>query len=226
MDDDTSSACVLPVLPPRKRRKRTNYDKCVLCQEDSQDVLRKGQSTSIERLVSAPQCRQDERYERLLPDLQRLQTMDVFWHSNCYKSCTSKHNLDITAKRRGPSLSPSEVSGSDTMDADQLGRRSRSQSSLVDWSKCMFCKNRSHKKVTEMLNASTFEVCQSIKDSAEALGDEDMLHIIRGVNGDLVAAEAKYHKVCFSNYTSKSNIKHRTFKATKMKINTPALSGT
>ena len=66
-----------------------------------------------------------------------------------------------------------------------------------------------------MLNASTFEVCQSIKDSAEALGDGDMLHIIHGVNGDLVVGEAKYHKVCFSKYTSKSNIKHRTFKASE-----------
>ena len=36
--------------------------------------------------------------------------------------------------------------------------------------------------------------------------------MLSGVNGDLVAAEAKYHKSCFSSSTSKSNIKHRTFK--------------
>lgn len=42
-----------------------------------------------------------------------------------------------------------------------------------------------------------------------------MLHILRGVNEDLVAAEAKYHKSCFGSYTSKSNIKHRAFKEVK-----------
>ena len=35
------------------------------------------------------------------------------------------------------------------------------------------------------------------------------------MNGDLVAAEAKYHKSCFSSYTRKSNIKHRAFKEEK-----------
>ena len=35
-----------------------------------------------------------------------------------------------------------------------------------------------------------------------------MLHILRGVNNDLIAAEAKYHKSCFASYVSKSNLKH------------------
>ena len=30
-----------------------------------------------------------------------------------------------------------------------------------------------------------------------------MLHILNGVNGDLIAAEAKYHKYCFATYVSK-----------------------
>ena len=30
-----------------------------------------------------------------------------------------------------------------------------------------------------------------------------MLHILNGVNGDLIAAEAKYHKNCFATYVSK-----------------------
>eukprot|EP00058_Branchiostoma_floridae_P000882 XP_002586370.1 hypothetical protein BRAFLDRAFT_108655 [Branchiostoma floridae] len=34
-----------------------------------------------------------------------------------------------------------------------------------------------------------------------------MLLILRGVNNDLIAAEAKYHKACQSSYTSKSNLK-------------------
>ena len=39
-----------------------------------------------------------------------------------------------------------------------------------------------------------------------------MLHILRGVNNDLIAAEAKYHKSCFASYVSKSNLKLQTFR--------------
>jgi len=32
-----------------------------------------------------------------------------------------------------------------------------------------------------------------------------MLHILNGVNGDLIAAEAKYHKNCFVTFVSKKS---------------------
>ena len=35
-------------------------------------------------------------------------------------------------------------------------------------------------------------------------GDEDMLHVLRGINNDLVTAEAKYHKNCFFLYIKQS----------------------
>lgn len=35
-------------------------------------------------------------------------------------------------------------------------------------------------------------------------GDEDMLHVLRGVNDDLIAAEAKYHKNCYALYVMNS----------------------
>ncbi|KAL9967445.1 hypothetical protein ACROYT_G025667 [Oculina patagonica] len=39
-----------------------------------------------------------------------------------------------------------------------------------------------------------------------------MLHVLRGVNNDLVAAKAKYHKVCHSSYVAKKIIEHQTLK--------------
>ena len=45
-----------------------------------------------------------------------------------------------------------------------------------------------------MNNASSFEARDAIKKATEAKDDRRMLHILRGVNEDLVAAEAKYHK--------------------------------
>lgn len=39
-----------------------------------------------------------------------------------------------------------------------------------------------------------------------------MLHLLCGVNNDLIATEAKYHKNCFASYVSKSNLKHQSFR--------------
>lgn len=50
------------------------------------------------------------------------------------------------------------------------------------------------------LFVSTFEACQSIKKAATIIGDEDMLHVLRGFNDDLIAAEAKYYKNCYALY--------------------------
>ena len=55
---------------------------------------------------------------------------------------------------------------------------------------------RTQKKIRKLITVSTFEACDSIKKAAERQGDEDMLHMLRGVNDDLEASDAKYHKNC------------------------------
>ena len=50
-----------------------------------------------------------------------------------------------------------------------------------------------------MQNVCTLGACQTIKEAAESKCDERMLHILRGVNNYLIAAEAKYHKSCFAS---------------------------
>ena len=57
-----------------------------------------------------------------------------------------------------------------------------------------------------MHNVSPFEACKTIMDAANAKGDEDMLHVLRGVNNDLIAADAKYHKACHTCNLGKRNI--------------------
>ena len=53
----------------------------------------------------------------------------------------------------------------------------------------------------------SFDACQSIRHAAEIRNDENMLLKIHGI--DLIAAEAKYHKVCHSKYVSKSNLRYQ-----------------
>lgn len=76
----------------------------------------------------------------------------------------------------------------------------------------VFCKKQTYKKNKCMINASLLEVAETIRRSAEAKGDHHMLRILLGVNNDLVAAEAKYHKICHASYISKSNLKSQAFK--------------
>ena len=44
-----------------------------------------------------------------------------------------------------------------------------------------------------MHNASSFDSRDAIKKAAEAIDDKRILHILSGVNGDLVGVKAKYH---------------------------------
>ena len=59
--------------------------------------------------------------------------------------------------------------------------------------------------------ASTFQACDTIMEASKAKGDNEMMRIIRGISGDLVAAEAKYHKACYASYISQSNLKYTAF---------------
>ena len=80
---------------------------------------------------------------------------------------------------------------------------SRSRRDPIDWSKCFICRKKTYKRCSTLTNISTFEACKSVRLVAEGQGDDSMLHILHSVNGDLIAAEAKYHKNCFALYVSK-----------------------
>ena len=85
--------------------------------------------------------------------------------------------------------------------------RSTSNFDGIDWSKCFICKKKTYKKVTELVNISTFEACQSIAKAASIKNDEHMLHVLRSVNHNLVATEAMYHKNCYALYVAASTKK-------------------
>jgi len=61
-----------------------------------------------------------------------------------------------------------------------------------------------------LINIATFsEACESIRKSAESKCDEEVLHVLRSVNYDLIAAEGRYHKACHASYVSKTNLKYQ-----------------
>lgn len=184
----------ITILPPEKKRRLTSFAKCVICQADKNEVLRKGKESSVETFISALSLRQDEVYERLYPKISNQRDLELFWHSSCYSSYTSQQNIRYatSSKVSAPFLTE------DSFNVEEK-RFSRSAITPTDWSSCLFCCNKTHKKVREMQNVCTFEACQTITEKAvESKGDEQMLHLLRGVNNDLIATEAKYHKNCFA----------------------------
>ena len=191
---------------PPKRLKTTCFSNCIFCQK-SNDVLRVAQPSSIEKVISALNIRQDELSQRLSSnDLHHIDGNDVLWHSSCYETYTSRHNLQYCLSRP---LS------------DDHHQEPRTRHTLIsfDWSKCIFCKNATRKKEKQLLRISTFEACNSIKQSAVAREDTELLSILNSVNYDLIASEGRYHKSCHASYTSKVNIKRKRESATPREEN-------
>lgn len=169
----------------------------------TQEILRKPKKSSIQTLVAALKLRQDDVYERLKSDLDILSNINVKWHSNCYAKWTSKENLRY---KQQISLSSTTLSG-----AAGTIRISRGHCTTTDWTKCLFSKRLTHKKVKEMFRVSTFQACETIMQAAIAKGDGNLLRVTRGVNNDLIAAEARYHKTCHASYISKANLMSAAF---------------
>ena len=127
---------------------------------------------AVATLISALQQRRDDVYRRLSGDLGNLGQQEIFWHSSCYSSYTSKQNIRYAA---ATDYSINEVSNE--RGSEEVNRRtSRSSIAPADWKKCLFCQNKTHKKVATMYNVSTYEACESIRKAAETKGDESMLH--------------------------------------------------
>lgn len=83
----------ITILPPEKKRKLTSFAKCVICQADKSEVLRKGKESSVETFLSALSLRQDEVYQQLYPSISNQRDLELFWHSSCYSSYKARKIL-------------------------------------------------------------------------------------------------------------------------------------
>ena len=207
--DSGTSGELLQLFPLKRPKKTVNWNKCLICQStNSKETLRQASADGITTFKEACSRQRDDVFERLSSDIKHMSTMQVLWHGKCYQSYTSKRNLLFVRF-----TSSTSTQGLHTMvdcegDTDvSASRSSRSRVVPLDWSLCLFCQKKKHKSCRELLNVRSFDACQSIRHAAEIRNDENMLLKIHGI--DLIAAEAKYHKVCRSKYVSKSNIQYQ-----------------
>jgi len=72
--ENESSDVIQIVVPPPLKRPRTctetTYSKCIICQVDSVEKLRKAKESSIANFISKLKIRRDDVYKRLANELQ------------------------------------------------------------------------------------------------------------------------------------------------------------
>ena len=93
VEEEESGRELLHLLP-FKRKKKTDWSKCLICQSGNSDgPLRKASSDGIATFTEACNQRKDGVFERLSADLEHMSTMEALWHGKCYQSYTSKRNV-------------------------------------------------------------------------------------------------------------------------------------
>ena len=125
----------------------------------------------------------------------------VVWHLPCYTSARNTRSAVISLQSQ---ISDIE---SDCSKGNEGCRLSRSGTDVIHWSKCLFCKKRTHLKSKDPINVCTFKPSENIRKAAEAQGDESMLHVLRSISHGLIASEAKCHNNCYSLYILKKDPK-------------------
>ena len=157
-DMDSTTDDIISIPLPEKRRRFLSFAKCIICQVDKPDVLRKAKASSIAVFVRSLQLRKDEVYDRLSEEISNLCDREVVWHSSCYSSYTSEHNIQHATGAGKVDIQDTSNTSNRTA---HIGLRSSSNVS-IDWSKCFICRNRTYTKCREMNNVSTFEACKCL----------------------------------------------------------------
>ena len=94
-EKNNASGLTTPLPPESKQRRLTTFTKCIICQLDREEILRRVKRFSIENLQRPLVLRKDEVYVRLHKELPNLISHDVCWHSSCYSSYSSEQNVDL-----------------------------------------------------------------------------------------------------------------------------------
>ena len=193
--------------PLKKRQSALDSDLhvCIVCQENKNDPLEQKRQTSLqtlkERAVQRRKARDISNYEAI----QRIEEcsvedpeLSVYAHRKCYAEFTNITNVNrLFDKLPATAQSTTSSSQSETIDTEKpptSQRVSRRSIQPVDWSLCIFCQQQSRQK---LINIESFNINDPIMRNAKY--DNKMSVRLAGVS-DLIAAEGKYHKYCWTKF--------------------------
>ena len=186
-DNEQASRCLFPA----KKVKKTDWKRCLICQLYTRESVSCATSAGISNFQDALRKQNDDVAQRLASeDLLDLLPTGLIWHRNCYAKYASSCNLSFVNKRSSETSYTTKTTTEESEESELI-HTTRSASSGMDWTKCMFCQKITHKKTKKLFTVSTFSACDTILHTAEARNDLEMLKNIRNV--DLIATEAKYH---------------------------------
>ena len=182
----------------------TDFSKCIICQKKGRESLSKCSSTGIVRVIESFSVRKDDVFDRLQKEFNDLASKSPVWHPKCYKCHTSKHNLELLEKRNLKKKNEASATTAPELPEVQSPtvQTRRISDAVIDWSKCFICQKVYYKKDKDLVQVITFPVKNTLKNAAEIRNDQQMKTRISYL--DLIAYEAKFHKNCYQNYTSKS----------------------
>ena len=157
------------------------------------------------------------RIRNFIPVLQLSNTTDIpkmNYHRKCYQIFTMKcvlQQIEKETTKRNEEIRKGEerlrllLQEADTFETeeDKPKREGSSNSTLLP-NKCLFCGKEKvyiKRKAEKLTKCCGKRVEQTIEKAATEKNDYHMLSFL--TTTDLIAAEAKYHRSCYSNYTPK-----------------------
>ena len=188
---------------------------CFICQKRKKDKNRKYISLSnlngegISKLINAAEKRKEhgdisDISKRIAVYLQNDSEIDISllkYHRCCYGNFTQPSKIDRLIKEKSEKVNDKK---SDI--ATPYGGTTRSKVSALDWNLCIFCQKNSNIRLSSITEMA---ISKYIMTNAKL---NLKVFIALSNVSDLIAAEAKYHLNCYSDF---KRLKQRTEKEEK-----------
>ena len=216
MEEDSGRAVVDLFLAAKRSKsdldiQETDFSKCINCQKKGRESLSKGSSTGIVRVTESCSVRKDDVFDRLQKEFNDYASKSPVWHPNCCKCYTSKHNMELLEKRNLKKIEASATTARELPEVQSPTVQTRRTSgAVIDWSKCFICQKVYDNRDKDLVQVITFPVKSTLKNAAEIRNDQQMKRCLSYLH--LIAYQAKFHKNCCQNYTSKFNLKYASSK--------------
>ena len=88
----------LTLLAPKRQKLGTNWQKCIVCRCQTNELLKEATGNSLETFISAVSERRDDVFLRLENQISAIECQKVASHRSCYKTYTSRNNISHRIK--------------------------------------------------------------------------------------------------------------------------------
>ena len=161
-------------------------------------------------LLNAATIRSHERILKQAEELKEEETPALQYHRQCYQQFTHKSSLNVLTKKHEKTKEKFQtiMQNISTYETDKGSLKpkrtssSSSSSTLLPQGKCVFCdktKKYKSKKAENFRTCDLKQVKEKIEQCAKDIADHRIIAITS--KHDLIAAEAKYHPSCYTNFT-------------------------